>query len=136
MVFIMVKYGYGGSEEALYLQAYDLAESGHPTLLFSFESATIKLVKILMSHKLKIEIDDLDLTDDALVDRFTQRTEALQAPFRYVDEVSLSLQEISDIISKNKASHKITHVVFDRVNPQDSNAINQLGLKLNVIIKY
>lgn len=132
----MVKYGYGGSEEALYLQAYDLAESGHPTLLFSFESARIKLLKILMSHKLKIEIDDLHQTDAALVEKFTQHSENPSAPFRYIDAANLSLKDIGDIISQNKASHKITHVVFDRVNPQDSDVINQLGLKLNVIIKY
>ncbi|MEJ9237159.1 DnaB-like helicase C-terminal domain-containing protein [Bacillus cereus] len=132
----MNKYGYGGPEEALYLQAYNLAESGHPTLLFSFESARIKLMKILMSHKLEINIDELDLSDNNTVSKFEKIMKELPAQLKYVDEVNLSAKEICNEISKNKTAYKITHVVFDRLNSKDINAIEQFASNLGIKIKY
>ena len=49
----MANIGYGGKEETLYLNAYNLAKEGNSTLLFSFASAKIKLISILASPRIK-----------------------------------------------------------------------------------
>lgn len=132
----MSKLGFGAPEETLYLRAYDLAESGHPTLLFSFEAATIKLIKSLMSHKLGIPVDDLDLTDDTLVNDFQERIKEFASQFIYVDVTSLSVDEIEKIVRRNKKEQGITHVVLDRVNKEDRITINQIGIKYGVSVIY
>ncbi|MGM0924035.1 MAG: DnaB-like helicase C-terminal domain-containing protein [Bacillota bacterium] len=130
----MKKYGYGGQEEALYLQAYNFAKEGNPTLLFSFESATIKLNTILMSHLLKIEMDKLRDPSEEVLNQINEAKDLFNVPLSYVDETSLTLEEIERFIQKNKKEKHVTHVVLDRVN--DTKQINQLALKLGVKVYY
>lgn len=62
-----------------------------------------------------------------MINEFNQHLEALPARLRYIDTESMSLEEISNTIGRNKAAHKITHVVLDRVN--DTNEIESVDYK-------
>jgi DnaB-like helicase C terminal domain len=128
------KYGYGGKEETLYLQAYNLAKEGHPTLLFSFESDKTKLYKIFISHLLKIEIENLNYSSDEIFNQIKEAQSLFNVPLSFLDESSLPLEEIGKLIQNNKVKKGITHVVLDRVD--DTSKINQLALKLGVQVFY
>ncbi|MFF2531411.1 hypothetical protein ACFVS2_21125 [Brevibacillus sp. NPDC058079] len=128
----MTTYGYGGTEEALYLKAYELAKSGKATLLFSFESDKTKLYKILASHILQIPIKDVTL------EKITELKEKILSegdlPFTFVDVASMPLDEISETIGRNKANKNITEVVFDRID--DQLAIDNIAKKLGINAHY
>ncbi|PFG03024.1 hypothetical protein [Bacillus sp. es.036] len=128
----MAKYGYGGKEELLYLKAYNLAKEGYSTLLFSFESAPIKLLPVLASHVLEVDIEEVKNPSEEIKNRMKQ--ELTKVPLTYVDETSLSLEEIEKLIIKNKKEKNVTHVVFDRVD--EKNKIDQLANKLGVKAYY
>jgi GMP synthase PP-ATPase subunit len=128
----MAKYGYGGKEESLYLKAFNFAKQGHPTLLFSFESATSKLIHILASHVLKIDIEEIKNPSEEIKKKM--QNELSNIPLTYVDESSLSLKELEKIIIREKKQKNVTHVVFDRID--DENKINNLADKLGVQVYY
>ncbi|MFE4029254.1 hypothetical protein ACFX4N_24155 [Priestia sp. YIM B13551] len=127
----MAQLGYGGREEQLYLQAYDFAKQGKPTLIFSFESSLIKFTKGLASHVLKIPVSELDLGN---VDLQKALHEPLKAHFSVITEASMSLSEIEEAINENKKTQGITHVVLDRV--EDKTRINAIARSAGVQVYY
>jgi KaiC/GvpD/RAD55 family RecA-like ATPase len=130
----MTKFGYGGPEEVLYLRAYELAKSGAPTLLFSFESSEQKLTKILISHTMRVSMIELDNDTEVLKARMKEFSDAHteHLPLVCVDTASMPIEEIEEKIKRNKEAKNITHVVFDRAD--DPAALDQIGVQYGVKI--
>ncbi|OAS13744.1 hypothetical protein [Paenibacillus oryzisoli] len=130
----MATFGYGEKEEEMYLKALELAEQGNATLLFHFEKNKTVLYKILTSHKLKINMNDV--TVEKLEEFKNHVEENGEVSLYCIDEVNLSFEEIKAVIERNKKQREITDVVFDRLDKEKKSSVKGLCTRLGIKLHY
>jgi hypothetical protein len=130
----MTKYGYGGREEDIYLKAFESAKQGNPTLVFNFEKENFMFYRIIASHVLKIEAFRFEHEEGLLNEKLTEHASKFEVPIILVDQTSMSIEEIREMINKHVTINKITHVFLDRVS--DSLEIDKIALESGLDITY
>jgi len=130
----MKEYGYGRREEALYVEAFLTAKEGKPTLVFNFEKENFMFYRIVASYLLEIEMFRFEHEDGLLKEKLTEYMGESKLPIILVDKVSMTTEEICDLIQQQVTVNNITHVFLDRVS--NTFEIDKIALKHGIKIKY